>query len=162
MELSNPLLRSMSFKLQVAGYKSLTFGFWLLAFSLSLTHCTTKEHKQATKFDQYYVQGEGLYLVHCSNCHQKKGTGLGLLYPPLDKSDYMDSHFQEVICLMKNGKQGELLVNGKQYNKPMKGLSTLTELEIAEIATYIYNTWDHQRGIVEVREVAESLMKCPD
>ncbi len=74
----------------------------------------------------------------------------------------MDNHFEEVICLIKNGRKGELLVNGKLYNKEMKGIGSLTELEIAEIATYIYNTWDHQRGIVEVREIAAAILACPN
>ena len=74
----------------------------------------------------------------------------------------MDNHFEEVICLIKNGRKGELLVNGKLYNKEMKGIGSLTELEIAEIATYIYNTWDHKRGIVEVREIAAAILACPN
>jgi cytochrome c551 len=135
-------------------------SLWLV--TCGLLSCTNKEHKQDTKFDQYYVQGQALYQLHCSNCHQKKGTGLGLLYPPVNKSDFVDNHFDEVICLMKNGKKGEVFVNGKQYNKPMPGIASLTELEIAEITTYIYNTWDRRRGIVEVKEVAAALSACPN
>jgi len=131
----------------------------LLLFFLS---CTSKNHKQATKFEQYFVQGKLLYELNCSNCHQKNGSGLGLLYPPINKSDFMDTHFEEVVCLIKNGIEGELVVNGKVYNKPMKGIATLTELEIAEITTYIYNNWDRKRGIVEVREVNSALAGCPN
>ena len=144
---------------KIPRFLSVIFIFGVV-ISISQTACTNQDHKQATKFDQYYVQGEVLYQTHCSNCHQKKGTGLGLLYPPLNKSDFMDKHFKEVICLIKNGKEGELLVNGKQYNKPMKGIVSLTELEIAEIATYIYNTWNRQRGIVEVKEVTFAISTC--
>ena len=61
---------------------------------------------------------------------------------------------------MRNGKEGELIVNGKSYNKQMKGISTLTDLEIAEIATYIFNTWERQHGIVEVQEASRILSKC--
>lgn len=61
---------------------------------------------------------------------------------------------------MRNGKKGELIVNGKSYNKEMKGISTLTDLEIAEIATYIYNTWEHERGIIEVQETSRILTHC--
>jgi len=114
----------------------------------------------SAKFKQYYVHGEELYLKHCSNCHQKDGSGLGRVYPPLNTSDFMQENFNEVICLMKFGISGELMVNGKQYNQPMKGISTLSDLEIAEIATYIYNTWDHKKGIVEVREASAVLQKC--
>ncbi len=123
--------------------------------------CTSKDHNQATKFEQYFVSGKGLYEVHCSNCHQKNGSGLGLLYPPLNKSDFMDAHFEEVVCLIKNGIDGELVVNGEGYNKPMKGIAILTELEIAEITTYLYNKWDRKRGIVEVREINSALGACP-
>jgi cytochrome c551 len=136
-------------------------AFWLLVFSFQLTACGQSTN-QSTKFQQYYVQGQQLYLKNCSNCHQKKGGGLGRVYPPLNKSDYMEQHFDEVICSMKYGKEGEILVNGKRFNKPMKGIASLTELEIAEIATYIYNTWEHQRGIVEIKEVGEALKKCQD
>ena len=113
------------------------------------------------KFTQYYVQGEKLYGKHCSNCHQPDGSGLGRLYPPLDTSDYMDENLADVICLIRYGKEGELVVNGRQFNHPMSGITTLSDLEIAEIATYIYNTWTHARGIVEVKAAAQMLKDCP-
>lgn len=133
-------------------------------FCFMLFFCTSNSHKEnssnSTKFQQYYVHGEQLYTKNCSNCHQKDGTGLGLLYPPLNKSDYMDKNFKDVICLMRSGKNGELIVNGKNYNQPMPGISELTDLEIAEIATYIYNNWQHQRGLVSVQEVAAIQVLC--
>jgi mono/diheme cytochrome c family protein len=113
-----------------------------------------------TKFKQYYIQGEQLYTKHCSNCHQKNGTGLGLLFPPLNVSDYMEKNRPEVLCLMRHGKQGQLTVNGKSFNKAMPPIPTLTDLEIAEIATYIYNTWSHHQGIIDVREATQILSKC--
>jgi len=112
------------------------------------------------KFKQYYIQGELLYTKHCSNCHQKTGTGLGLLFPPLNVSDYMEKNRPEVLCLMRHGKQGELTVNGKSFNKAMPPIPTLSDLEIAEIATYIYNTWSHRQGIIDVREATTILYNC--
>jgi cytochrome c551 len=129
--------------------------FLLLSCSQSADNKTT-----SIKFNQYYVQGEQLYIQHCSNCHQKNGKGLGLIYPPVDTSDYMSTNFKEVICLIKNGKSGELIVNGKSYNQAMKGITSLTDLEIAEISTYIYNTWSHNNGIVDVKEVSAILAVC--
>jgi cytochrome c551 len=152
------------FKIQAAywqdGY-STPVVFWLLAFSFQLTACGQSTN-QSTKFQQYYVQGEQLYLKNCSNCHQKKGGGLGRIYPPVNKSDYIDQNPIAVLCLMKYGKEGEILVNGKTYNKPMKGITSLTSLEIAEIATYLYNTWGRERGIVEISEVNKALTSCEE
>ena len=118
---------------------------------------------QSVKFHQYYAEGETLYTKYCSNCHQKSGKGLGLLYPPLNPSDYMDTNFNSILCQMKFGNRGEMKVNGEEFNKPMPGISSLTELEIAEIATYIYNTWGHERNLVEVTAVKQALEECaPD
>jgi mono/diheme cytochrome c family protein len=114
------------------------------------------------EFEQYYNQGEVLYTKHCSNCHQKDGKGLGLLYPPLDHSDFVENNFEEVLCIMRNGKSTPTVVNGKTYEQPMKGISNLTDLDIAEIATYIYNTWDRKRGIVNVIEVSEKMRSCEE
>lgn len=134
-----------------------TVGWLVLGCSLLLAGCGKTS---SPKFRQYYVQGERLYLTHCSNCHQADGSGLGRVYPPLDTSDYIDKHFTEVICLIRYGKTGELTVNGEQFNQPMQGIPALTDLEIAEIATYIYNTWTHGRGIVEVKEATKILSEC--
>jgi mono/diheme cytochrome c family protein len=132
----------------------------LLAFvCIACGKQTGPDNQSSAKFQQYYNQGEQLYAQHCSNCHQKTGTGLGLVYPPLDTSDFIDQKSDEVICLMRNGQKGELLVNGKMYNQTMPP-TTLSDLEIAEIATYIYNTWGRERGIMEVSQVALQLQRC--
>jgi len=153
------MANNFGLKLQASSRKLSVCAFQLVVCSLWFVACGQSQNRD-TKFQQYYVQGEQLYIKNCSNCHQKNGSGLGRVYPPLDTSDYMAQHFNEVICMIKYGKEGEIIVNGKKYNMPMKAIASLTELEIAEIATYIYNTWSHQRGIVEIKEVASALQSC--
>lgn len=137
--------------------KTFFLCLFLGAFSLYV-QCTGGGH--SPKFTQYYNRGEMLYEQHCSNCHQADGTGLGRVFPPLNKSDYMENNFEDVICLIRYGKTGEIMVNGIEFNQPMLGIPSLTDLEIAQIATYIYNTWEHQRGMVEVKEVTPILKNC--
>jgi cytochrome c551 len=112
------------------------------------------------KFQQYYVQGQQLYLKHCSNCHQDSGAGLGRVYPPLNKSDFIDAKFAEVLCLIRHGREGELIVNGVSFNQRMPANPTLTDLEIAEIATYIFNNWNRSKGLLEVNAVTLALDSC--
>jgi mono/diheme cytochrome c family protein len=155
-------LQPTAYSLQLAlSFPLFTFCFLLSAFCLLLS-CTKNDKSETSspKFKQYFVQGEKLYLQHCSNCHQKNGAGLGLIYPPLDTSDYMQNHLEDVVCLIKNGKSGELLVNGKNYNQAMPGVSSLTDLEIAEITTFIYNSWSHEAGIQDVNKVSKILATC--
>lgn len=132
-------------------------GGLLCVLSFALSSCGKNA---SPKFEQYYVHGQQLYVKNCSNCHQVDGSGLRRVYPPLDHSDFMDNHFQEVVCLMRFGKKGELFVNGKQFNQPMHGVPSLTDIEIAEITTYIYNTWSHERGLIDVREASKILANC--
>lgn len=149
--------KARSRKQKVKGVVSLCFLFSILIFLFP--HCSDRKDS-SPKFTQYYNQGETLYQKNCSNCHQKDGVGLGRVYPPLATSDYMEKNFNDVICLIRHGKKGELMVNGKNYNQPMPGVPSLTDLEIAEIATYIYNTWGRNEGIVEVRKVSSILATC--
>lgn len=125
--------------------------------------CGGKTNNQAdnTRFTQYYRQGQQLYITNCSNCHQKNGSGLARVYPPLDTSDFMDNNFEAVACLIRHGISGSVVVNGVEFVQPMPGIPTLTDLEIAEIMTYIYNTWSHSRGLVDVTTVTETLNACP-
>lgn len=122
--------------------------------------CSNSKTAESVKFQQYYVQGEQLYTKHCSNCHQSTGTGLGLVYPPLAQSDFMKNNLEQVLCLMKYGIKGEIIVNGKSYVQPMPGVQSLTDLEIAEIATYIYNSWEHEHGLIDVTETSRIMRQC--
>jgi cytochrome c551 len=138
-------------------YQLSIVGVLLVIFSA----CSNKKGEHSSvKFEQYYVQGQELYLKHCANCHQPEGTGLGLVFPPLNQSDFMENNFEKVLCIMKYGLQGEVTVNGNTYNQAMPGVPSLTDLEIAEIATYIYNSWEHKRGIVEVSAVSKVISNC--
>jgi cytochrome c551 len=131
-----------------------------LGFLIVLIIASSCRSKADVEFEQYYNQGEILYTTYCSNCHQKDGSGLALLYPPLNKSDFMDQNLDAVLCIMRNGKSAPTVVNGKTYVQPMRGVTALTDLDVAEIATYIYNTWDHKQGIIPVNEVTKKLAAC--
>lgn len=72
----------------------------------------------------------------------------------------MDNNFETVVCLIKNGIDGEVIVNGKQFNKAMPGIPSLTDLEITEISTYIYNKWGNRHDSITLQQVSGILRKC--
>lgn len=117
---------------------------------------------QDLKTKQYAIQGQQLYLNYCSNCHQEDGSGLKRLIPPLRESDYMLNDVARTIRIIHHGAQGEMTVNGLVYNQPMPGNPQLTPLEIAQISTYIYNVWGHQKGIISSNQVKEALADQSD
>ena len=112
------------------------------------------------KYKQYLVEGKRLYLQHCSNCHQEDGAGLARLYPPLKGSNYLENNEKKVICSIKNGQTGEITVNGIVFNQPMPPNPRLTNLEIAEISTYIYSNWGGKKKLFTHVEIGEILGNC--
>ncbi len=137
----------------------------LLVFLIFFLQCNSEGNKSGNvqdkiKFKQYFVEGKRLYLQHCSNCHQKDGSGLARLYPPLKKSDYLKENEENVICIIKNGQSGEIVVNGISFNHPMPGNPRLTNLEIAEISTYIFSSWGKRAKRYTHLEVSDILDKC--
>ena len=134
----------------------------LLIISTCFLACNSnnQSHREQVKFDQYMVEGQRLYQLHCSNCHQLNGEGVGTLYPPISQSDFLINNTAQVACLIRNGISGEIKVNGVKYNQTMPGVAHLTNLEIAEITTYVYNTWGRKQGIIGVKQLEEVLNKC--
>tara|TARA_R110000868_G_scaffold164644_3_gene397370 strand:- start:121 stop:570 length:450 start_codon:yes stop_codon:yes gene_type:complete len=112
------------------------------------------------KLRQYKVQGEGLYLMHCGNCHQADGSGLGRLIPPLSKNSTLMNDRNQVMCAIKYGLEGPLVIDVLEYNGKMPGNVELTNLEIAEILTFVGNSWGNSIGIVLSSEVEKGMMTC--
>lgn len=134
--------------------KKLLLKVFLPLFAVvSFTSCQSEEK---IKLEQYYIGGKELYEQNCANCHQKDGKGFQNLYPPIAGSDYLKNK-EKVIYIIKNGLSGEIMVNGKKYNQPMPANNQLTNLDIAEVVTYIYNEWNGETKITEVKEVEKVL-----
>jgi nitrite reductase (NO-forming) len=53
-----------------------------------------------------------------------------------------------------NGLTGPLKVNGQDYNSVMPPMSQLTDDEVANILTYVNNSWDNGGGQVKKEDVA--------
>lgn len=110
-----------------------------------------------TKVLQYAIEGKILYENYCANCHQKDGIGLGKLIPPLFESDYMLEDIERTVRIIKYGQEGEIIVNGQVYNQAMPANPKLTDLEIAQIVTYLYNIWGAKEGVIDAKAVGEYL-----
>ncbi|MDH5366617.1 MAG: cytochrome c [Cyclobacteriaceae bacterium] len=133
---------------------------WLFLFLITIASACSFPSKEELKLKQYKVEGQKLYLTHCSNCHQADGKGLGKVYPPLNTSDYMANNIDKVLCIMRNGMKEEITVNGVTYNQLMPGIPELTDLEVAEIATYIYNSWGYEEGLIGVGSIENKKKNC--
>lgn len=117
--------------------------------------------REEIRLKQYQVQGAKLYANYCVNCHQQDGKGLASLYPPLDGSDYLMEDFARAACIIKNGQSKEIVVNGVTYNQMMPG-NPITNLEVAEVLTFITNAWGNEGGLIGVKDVDKWIEKCEE
>jgi mono/diheme cytochrome c family protein len=126
---------------------------------LPLFFQTACQSQEELKQEKYFVEGYQLYTEHCANCHQTDGKGLEALYPPINGSDYLKNK-ETVICLIRYGQTGAIVVNGRNFNRPMPGNPQLTDIDVAEITTYIYNKWGGETVITDVKETSKILDTC--
>ena len=110
--------------------------------------------------NQKYKQGAFVYEKNCENCHQKKGEGLALLYPPLSNSDYWVKHQNEIPCIIRNGLSDTIYVNRKLYNTSMAGIKDLSDNEIANVINYINNAWYPNIEETTIQEIKDQLKAC--
>lgn len=97
-------------------------------------------------------RGSNIYASNCIACHMDTGEGMAGVFPPLKGSDYLKDK-KKVIQAMLNGLQGEIVVNGKKYNSAMPA-SGLNNKEIADVLTYVNNTWGNKNPRITEQEVA--------
>ena len=147
-------------------------GVFILLLTVYFSSCDQKsksdkynhlDYRTKIRLRQYLAEGKRLYNLHCANCHQSDGTGLARLYPPLKGSNYLISNRKESICGIRYGQKGEIIVNGISFNQEMPSNFKITDLEIAEIATYVYTEFADTVQIITIHEVQKLVSSCqPD
>ena len=103
---------------------------------------------------QKMESGKQIYMKTCFACHQADGQGIPNAFPPLAKSDYLNADAKRAIGIVLHGKTGEVTVNGKVYNSIMPS-QTLTDDEVADVLTYVYNSWGNNKTNVTPAMVTE-------
>jgi nitrite reductase (NO-forming) len=103
-------------------------------------------------------RGAIVYKTNCAACHQPNGTGIPNAFPPLAKSDFLNSDKIRAIKTVTGGLQGKLKVNGNEYNGVMPAWN-LTDEEIANVLTFVYNSWDNSGKEVTPEEVKKNKVK---
>ncbi len=98
--------------------------------------------------------GKEIYGTTCFACHQSDGQGIAGAFPPLAKSDYLNSDSKRALKTILHGLSGEVTVNGKKFNSIMPA-QNLSDDEIANVMTYIYNSWGNNKT-----EVTNEMVKA--
>jgi len=134
-------------------------GFIVGVFLLLITSIIACQSEDELEFKRYYSNGSTVYETKCQNCHGKNGEGLQLLIPALSDSAYIKANKTSLACSLKYGLKGKLTINKKEFDGQMPA-DDLTEIEIAEVLTYVNNSFGNKLGVVTTEQVGNDLRKC--
>ncbi|HSM12312.1 MAG TPA: copper-containing nitrite reductase [Lysobacter sp.] len=104
--------------------------------------------------DEQVKAGQALFAGTCSTCHMPNGEGLAGVFPPIAKSDYIAGNSKALPTVILHGLQGPVKVNGQDYNSIMPPMNQLTDDEVANISTYVLNSWGNPGGRITKEEAA--------
>jgi mono/diheme cytochrome c family protein len=85
-------------------------------------------------------RGRAAYEKECLSCHQQ--DGLGVLGPK-----------QQLIKIVLNGLTEPVTIDGDVFLHPMSPHTHLTDQEIADVLSYVRNSFGNKASAVTAREV---------
>jgi mono/diheme cytochrome c family protein len=92
----------------------------------------------------------------CATCHMANGEGMEAVYPPLAGSEIVNrASPNRQLAIIIHGLQGPITIKGTTYNNVMAPWGSLTDEQIAQIATYERTSWGNAASAVTAAQVAE-------
>lgn len=107
---------------------------------------------------QRIEMGRKVFTTNCAACHQSEGQGIPNAFPPLAKSDFLNGDKIRAIKTVTGGLEGKLIVNGQTFNGVMPAWS-LSDEDIANVLTFVYNSWSNSGKEVTPADVKANRAK---
>lgn len=104
-------------------------------------------------------RGQTVFESTCVVCHQKNGNGVPRLYPPLAKSEFVAGDKSQLVQIVLKGLNKPIEVKGEQYNNVMPAFSQLTDQQIADVLTYVRNSFGNKASAVTPASVKAERAK---
>ena len=98
--------------------------------------------------------GEAVYKRTCIACHMANGMGAPNQNPPLANTDWVTGDQNRLITIVLEGMTEPVEVNGERYTNIMAPHDFLSDQEIADVLTYIRNSFGNQASEIMPEQVA--------
>ena len=96
--------------------------------------------------------GKKVYDTYCLVCHQQDGSGVPNMTPALVKTTWVSGDKTKLVQTIIKGMKG-VEVDGETYDNVMAAHDYLTDQEIADVTTYIRNSFGNKASIITAAEV---------
>lgn len=98
-------------------------------------------------------RGKKVYDLYCLACHQADGGGVPRMNPPLSKTTYVLGDKKVLIGIVLKGLDEPIEINGDTYTNIMAPHDFLKDQEIADVLTYVRNSFGNKASLVTAAEV---------
>jgi mono/diheme cytochrome c family protein len=99
------------------------------------------------------ARGKVVFNNICATCHQADGLGVPRMNPPLAKTSYVLGDKGKLISIVLNGFSEDVEINGERYSNVMPSHDYLQDQQIADVLTYVRNSFGNKASAVTVAEV---------
>lgn len=123
--------------------------FFITAMLLSCLS-TLSWAQKATK--EAIQKGKMVFEQNCLVCHQVDGSGVPHLNPPLIKTSFVLGDKKKLIGIVIKG-LSDVEIDGESYSNPMPSMSFLSDEDIANVLTYVRNSFTNKGSAVTPAEV---------
>ncbi|MES2278991.1 MAG: c-type cytochrome [Bacteroidota bacterium] len=99
------------------------------------------------------ARGQKVYMQYCLTCHQADGGGVPNMNPPLIKTSYVTGDKVRLIKVVLNGFAQSVEIDGESYSNNMPPQNFLKDQEIADVLTYVRNSFTNKGTAVTAAQV---------
>ena len=98
-------------------------------------------------------RGKVVYTQYCMPCHQVDGSGVPNMNPPLIKTSYVLGDKTTLVSIIVKGLNKGVVIDGEEYTNPMPAQSFLTDQQVADVTTYVRNSFGNKAAGLTLGEV---------
>jgi len=111
-------------------------------------------------FAQNMANGKKIYETRCLVCHQADGGGVPNMNAPLDgSSNVVGNDIARMVKIIRNGYNERVALDGYYYSNAMTANPDLKDAAIADVLTYIRNSWSNKASVVTLAQVQKVKKK---
>jgi len=104
------------------------------------------------------ARGKIVYEQSCLACHQSDGSGVPNMAPPLVKTSFVLGDKMHLIAIVLKGLKS-VEINGQNYDNPMPSFAALSDKQIADVLTYVRNSFGNKASAIKIEEVGLTRKK---
>lgn len=110
-------------------------------------------HPTQPDIQKSIIEGKKVFSKYCISCHQADGGGVPDLNPPLIKTPYVLGDKEKLIKIILNGLNENIEIEDQVFTNPMPALNILKDQEIADVLTYVRNSFGNKASAVTPADV---------